>query len=399
MDAAWLRRAFTLLVPTYQRPGDLRRLVTFLARQRAPFAVHVLDSSQDGIAAQNRAVVGAVDLDIRYRGFPPDTAPFEKFAQGAAAVDTPFAALCADDDLVLPGAIAALTGHLAAHSGVAAAHGWYFGFQAGDPFELLQVTYRGPSIRAAGPLDRLRALLGRYEALTYAVHRSGVLAEALAGVARLDGILFREIGAGALTVIAGPVERLPLLHYGRAHGQSLHYRRWHPVEAMLADPAGLVAEYGRYRAVILAALAGCDAERPPDEAAAVVDLCHLRYLAGYLSPAVLDAMIDVRMAGQAGMDHASPIWPLLHPTGSRLLDGVRRLRLAHWAKRRLDPRLWRFVARFARKRARTPDVIRRTAAGQPRRYRLAPPFGEALAALPDGRTALGGLLDALDAFE
>src|SRR6185436_1574729 len=113
---------YTLLIPTYNRPEDLGRLLRFLAAQKADFPVRVLDSSRPEAHEQNRALAAGLALDLRVERFDPAMPPFEKFWRGAEMVETEFASLCADDDLVLAGSIAPLVEHLARHPDCSVAH-------------------------------------------------------------------------------------------------------------------------------------------------------------------------------------------------------------------------------------------------------------------------------------
>src|SRR6185436_6068499 len=93
-----------------------------------------------------------------------------------------FLSLCADDDIVLVQSIAPIVGFLAGNADYSAAHGFYFNFEERDrarpPWHttISSLFYRGPSLEAPTPAQRLAQLFGRYEALTYAVYRSEVAA-------------------------------------------------------------------------------------------------------------------------------------------------------------------------------------------------------------------------------
>src|SRR5262245_1015915 len=60
-------QSFTLLIPTYNRPADLARLLVYLARRGAAFPIHVLDSSTPDVREANAALVARLDLDVRVR--------------------------------------------------------------------------------------------------------------------------------------------------------------------------------------------------------------------------------------------------------------------------------------------------------------------------------------------
>src|SRR5258706_8484819 len=96
-----LARTYTLLIPTFNRPDLLGRLLTYLSRQSARFRLFVLDSSSDADKAKNAETVSSVKLPIRHLQYDSGISPFDKFRIGTYTVETQFVSLCADDDVVV----------------------------------------------------------------------------------------------------------------------------------------------------------------------------------------------------------------------------------------------------------------------------------------------------------
>ena len=119
---------FTLIVPTYNRPVELSRLLGYLARQRPNFPVLVLDSSEPSTQQANMVAAAKLDCDIRVKTFDQQISPWEKFWRGAELVETEYCSLCADDDLVMLESLDRLVGFLEEHADHSVAHGWYFTF-------------------------------------------------------------------------------------------------------------------------------------------------------------------------------------------------------------------------------------------------------------------------------
>src|SRR5262249_11325959 len=170
---------FTPLVPTYNRPGELARLLRYLSRQPVRFPVLVLDSSDEPAAMRNAGAMRGLDLDARRIAFEPAISPWEKFSRGSEAVTTECCALCADDDLVLTDALPALVNFLTEHAEASAAHGWYFNFEDRGRIEITDVVYSGDSVDRPDALERVLDFVKRYEAVTYAVYRARVLRSVL----------------------------------------------------------------------------------------------------------------------------------------------------------------------------------------------------------------------------
>jgi glycosyltransferase domain-containing protein len=317
---------YSLVIPTYNRPEDLGRLLRFLAFQKAAFPVLVLDSSRPENAERNRAAAAGLELDVRLESFPESMPPWEKFKAGADMVRTEYASLCADDDLLLVASLAPILDHLARNPDCGVAHGRYFQFYLSGAFGLMKMAYRSPSIDAAQPIDRLRQLFANYEALTYGVHRTALLQEIMARVQGLQTMLGRELLGGALAVVRGKAVRLPVMYAGRSLGPSAPYADWHPLNFLLDAPQGLFDEYQRYRRILL------DAWKEGAAQADLVDLVHLRYLSDYYRPAVIDYVEQELRQGRTKPEIMGGIWPVL--LEHRGIEGA--LHRSRWLRRMRD---------------------------------------------------------------
>lgn len=392
---------FTLLVPTYNRPVQLGRLLRYLARQPVRFEVLVLDSSADPVKADNARAARAAGGGARVVGFDSSVPPFEKFWRGAQQVTTEFCALCADDDIVLGEAVPHLTAFLEARPDFVAAHGWYFNFTAEDGVAITSVAYRGPSVDAEDPLGRLRQLLERYEAVTYAVYRTEVLQAVLQEVQSVRSLFTRELLGAELTTVRGKVARRPLLYYGRSVGASGPHVHWHPVEFLVSSPKELAADYARLREIVLGLLSRTGAtDRPAEEVQRLVDLLHLRYLSEYVSPRILAYLVDGLLRGVDSKELLRGYWPMLAAEGGGLWRRLRYSRVLRVARDRLAPGLrwadlWRWLG------APWVETVKgRTADGAPREYWVHREFAQAVRGLGGAghRQVVEGLVRALGAY-
>lgn len=394
---------FTLIVPTYKRPADLARLLRYCARHPARFPILVLDSGDVESRAANAALVASLDLDVTLRTFGQAITPFEKFWRGSEAVTTEFAAFCADDDVVLVGALPSLLAFLQAHADFGAAHGWYWSFDY-QPSRLAVtgITYASPSLDGDDPLLRLRDLLARYEALTYAVYRTEAMRQALREAQPVPSLMARELLAGALTVINGKVARLPLLYYGRSLAPSVGYHHWHPVDFLISSPEQLFAQYAQYRRIVFDALRKTGYEQvAPDELLKLIDLIHLRYLAEYVTPDRVAYLIDELMAGTGRDQILRGFWPRLAPSASPLVNLLRQSKGLRALRDRIAPgfRL-RQVARLLGA-LDEQTVTATTVGGHAREYRLQKEFLDAVpgASGVRARDAVESAIAALNAYE
>lgn len=394
-----LEGRYTLIIPTYSRPDDLGRLLRFLARQQAAFRVLVLDSSRPEVQERNAAAARGLALDLRIERFEPATPPWEKFRRGAEMVQTEFSSMCADDDVVLLSALPELVGFLAANRDHGAAHGWYFNFGLDSAMDLTAVVYRGPSLDDPDPIMRLHRLFSRYEALTYAVHRTGVLAEATRRAAGMRNMALSELLGGAIAATLGKAARLPVLYYGRSLAPSQAYHGWHPVEFLIDSPAALIRDYAAYRGALFDAAAAHRAlEGDPARLRQLVDLIHLRYLSEFYRPALVDHVIR---CGRRGLDRAETLrgaWRYLDRTSRGLVTVLARSRLARRLRDRYLPRLrthhlYRVVGRRSFETWRSSEGER-----EGRTYHVHRAFKEAVAELPGGTPATRELVRQLDTY-
>ncbi len=110
MPSAILNTQFTLVMLTHKRPGFLRRALQYY--KDFPGTLLVLDSSPvpaQGIAERFPRVDYQHLPQFDYQGFQA------KIKHGLGLVKTPYVALVADDDFILPGAIAESLDFLEAH--------------------------------------------------------------------------------------------------------------------------------------------------------------------------------------------------------------------------------------------------------------------------------------------
>lgn len=199
---------FTLVVPTFNRPILLGDLLTFLASCGAPFRIIVADSSIADTQERNRRLCESLPLRIEHRGFAADTGFFDKLLAVCTMVDSPFIALCADDDLVLPDAIEASRRFLEANPDHVSCHGDYYSclYDAGVPKLSLNIAVE--AFDDEGAVDRVLHVLSRYQAVFYAVHRTEPFRRMLVRVRGIPSAHHGELYSAIAIVLAGKVGRI-----------------------------------------------------------------------------------------------------------------------------------------------------------------------------------------------
>jgi glycosyltransferase domain-containing protein len=277
---------YTLLIPTFNRPALLARLVRYFDALRVSFPILVLDSSDEPVMDANAGAIAGATRDIAHVRIDGSVPLDVKISRGVDAVRTPYLSFCADDDVVFPAAIGEAIAFLRTHPDYHVAHGYYFGFRdTTAELAIASVIYATPSIDHDSALARLYAIVRHYQPLFYGVTRTDTWRRAQERLACVDGYLFKETLQACETAILGRVARIPKLYCGRqidianADWSNPRLFTTHPVRWCLQEPARFFESYSTYRDTLMEALSASGplpASRVQIERR--LDLLHLRYL-------------------------------------------------------------------------------------------------------------------------
>jgi glycosyltransferase domain-containing protein len=113
---------FTVVVPTYNRPAELARLLNFQKELGCQSLHIVVDGSEEGAEESNRRIC-AQFANVEYHKFPSTLHLGLRLTEGLRLVRTPYVLICADDDFYFPSGAAECALFLQAHAGYAAAIG------------------------------------------------------------------------------------------------------------------------------------------------------------------------------------------------------------------------------------------------------------------------------------
>lgn len=385
----------TIVIPTYNRPQLLSRLVNYYRAREPRLKLLVLDSSRPDIVAENARSIAATGDAVRHLAFPQTLPMVGKIAQGLAEVATPFVSLCADDDIVFPDGLREATAFLAEHPDYVSAHGLYLNFRiAGDEVHLTR-EYSGAGNEAKHPGQRIFCLCQQYESLFYAAFRTPDLQQIAVAATALPTLHFQELFQSVSALIKGKVKRFPKFYGGRQSCDPAEPERdkWQTYYWFGDDPAEFLDHYRAYRDEVSKFYQAHASEPRLDrsELVRVLDLAHAVYFSAGCPPAYF-------------MTRLQDLWPNAPAvtTGRRdLLNDIRphsphrelrrALRLLNFLRRRFGRRArsrWASslaeLDRLARQSYRTPWMCR------------LPTGFEWLAAVADFRHAYGELCHYLD---
>lgn len=240
----------TLVIPTFNRPGLLRRLVAYYGASAPGMPLLILDSSAPDVTEQNAAMMAQYSPLGRHIAFPTTIPMAEKLSLGLANVTTPTASLCADDDVVFPKALPPAIEVVTRQKDYVCAHGVYINFQQiEDSSLLISMEYAGRSNIAEHPGARIFRLCQHYESLFYGVFRTSDLQEIFKESAVLPSLHFQELMQSIAALTKGKVMRLTHFYAGRRSGPVAEPERtrWQTYYWFADDADELIAHYAEYR--------------------------------------------------------------------------------------------------------------------------------------------------------
>lgn len=283
----------TYLIPAYNRPDRLKRHLQYLAHAGWKGPVLVADSSakEHGRAHEETIRSCKPELSIEHMTVDPADLMYTKLSRAAASVRTPFIALCADDDFLVPSSVERALSFLRTHPDHALATGRTIGISSTRDHTMLTLERRR-AISGETPEARLQDLLGNFVSILWGVYRTGACVAAIGGAEKhtaqsdAGGFAYRfsELYAACETVLEGKVAMVPkLLHIREAPGTHELYSEkifgWPAIFAHEEFPA----HYRAFRdglAGSLRARRGLTAE----QANTIVDNAFERYKQNILTP-------------------------------------------------------------------------------------------------------------------
>lgn len=290
----------TLVIPTFNRPALLKRLVQYYHKRAWPMNLLVLDSSRSEVAKENSEALARFGDTVLHVVFETTEPWSSKLSRGLAMVESPYVSICADDDLVFPVGLQSAIAYLDEHAEYVGAHGIFVNFRQDGRLVHIKNEYSGPSNEAAHPGARIFRLCQKYQSLFYAVYRTQDLRDIFLPIQTLNTLLFQELFQSVAAVIKGKIKRLPSIYAARQYGPpaDVSRKKWNPFPWFADDPVDLLEHYRAYRDALWAFYqAHSPASRLDREAFfKTLDLAHAVYFCSGCSPRDFHAVLQ-------------PLWP------------------------------------------------------------------------------------------
>lgn len=213
----------TILIPTYNRPDRLKRILSYYSDYEIAYNIIVADSSSNENKEINKRTISSLsNLNVQHLdNYSSKIEPLRKTADALNYVNTKYCVVCADDDFVTPNGINQSVDFLEKNPDFTAAHGYYISFYLENTKRRQRLWSRGiylhESITFSNPKTRLNHHLSNYSQTTfYAVHRTDFLKVIFEETAKFtNDYHFGELLPSMLTLIYGKLKCLDVLHAAR----------------------------------------------------------------------------------------------------------------------------------------------------------------------------------------
>lgn len=239
----------TLLIPTYNRPQYLSRLLHYYAGKTSALRILILDSSATAAQQLNAELALKLQQNLQYLSFPTTLSFAEKLHAGLQLITTPYCAFCADDDLVFIDGLCKAIEFMDNHSDYACADGIYLNFNQVNANIHLCIEYANKGITANNTGARIFKLYQKYESLFYGVFKTSQALTIFSGVCRNKSLHYQELFQATAALLLGKSQRLPYFYAARQNCQPAEINRdkWQTYYWFVDNPQEFVEHFLIYR--------------------------------------------------------------------------------------------------------------------------------------------------------
>lgn len=217
------KQILTLVIPTYNRPHFLERLLRYYQETSFPYPIIVADSSSEpALELDRNNIVAATNvLQIQHKLYHPDIRVLLKIAEVLELVESKYVVFCADDDFFIPSAILKCVEFLERKPGYVSAQAHYLSMKQYPEskriyFRPLWLHTIGMDINADSASERVRQLLASYMNLFYSVTRTESAKKVWQAIVKNTDVLndiLLELAQAAMLISEGKHAILPI-YYG-----------------------------------------------------------------------------------------------------------------------------------------------------------------------------------------
>ncbi len=214
----------SIVIPTYNRPDYLRRILSYYNKYGGDYNIIVADSSSDeNKKLNNKLILSFSNLNILHLfNYHSDILATHKIADAINYVEDKYCVLCADDDFITPNGINKSVDFLEKNPDFTVAHGHYISFflkneKEEKPTFCWQPIYPYQSITFSDAESRLIFYFSNFTITNfYGVHRTDFLKMLFEEALKFtDDYQFSDLLLSMLALIYGKMKRLDVLYAAR----------------------------------------------------------------------------------------------------------------------------------------------------------------------------------------
>ena len=214
----------TILIPAYNRPNYLKRILSYYHKYGRNFEIIVADSSSNENKMLNsKYILSLPNNNILYLKYPTDIKPFcEKIPDALKYIKTKYCVSCADDDFIVPNAIKESINFLEKNPDFNCVQGHYISFYLrgnylpAKKFIYTPVYTNYKSNISKNAKDRLFSNFVNYMHTVYSVHRTNFMKILYRETINYtDDDRFSEFLPSMLDLIYGKMKKLDILFCAR----------------------------------------------------------------------------------------------------------------------------------------------------------------------------------------
>lgn len=213
----------TIIIPTYNRPQYLKRILNYYTGFEENYKIIIADSSSDENKRINKKNISLFSvLDIQYiEKYTSKIKPIYKWSNALNYVNTKYCVFCADDDFIIPNGIKESIDFLEKNEDFSCVQGHYISFYLGNNLQKKEFIFKPcytyyNSIISDNAKYRLFSNFVNYMHTIYSVHRTNLLKMILEESAKYtDDNRFGELLSSMLDITYGKMKKLDILYSAR----------------------------------------------------------------------------------------------------------------------------------------------------------------------------------------
>lgn len=234
----------TIMIPTYNRPDRLKRLLSYFNSCGIHGKIIIADSSTSENKRKNREIVSFFpEMEILYLDyFASDVIGWIKWGEAINRSDSKYTVICADDDFIAPKAIDEAVSFLEKNPDFAVVYGPCISFEVnkktGEEKQFLwRPIYPYKTIDSPDPKERVLSHFANYYPTIFSVHRTHLLKIMFEQTIKysLENGYLGEIFCSMISLIYGKSKNIDAFYSARETISDSYSRVFKGIDYLMAE--------------------------------------------------------------------------------------------------------------------------------------------------------------------